>query len=309
MIQKSVKATLFNDSQENEKSKIQENANNKNKINEKEENEKIEKTKSSYNEKNEYIKNLDNFSINILIEPTKKIINFKKYNYLNDPYSNYNTLSKNYENRTPKKRLRESYPFIKVSNSKYLKKENIDKKIFRKFRKFAKAYYNDNKNSSIFKKNGIFWKKFNSNNILPPMKISNNGNEIEFKSFSSQYFIWLFDQEGITELFKIFVEKEKVPIINNFISEYKLDNSNDSNIIEKIKQYLNYIPKVYSQAGKTNLEEDKLILKEKIINEKNEEKESYLANINNPINTSKKINFIESKNFKELPLDNDDNIF
>ena len=97
---------------------------------------------------------------NSIDKKEKNIISYKKYNYLNDPNSNYNNFTKKYiVEINSKKRFRDFHPFLKDFNPKFLKKENIDKKIFRKFRKFFKSYYKDNKNSSIFSKNVFFLEK------------------------------------------------------------------------------------------------------------------------------------------------------
>ena len=77
-------------------------------------------------------------------EKTKEeeIVNYRKYNYFTDPNSNFNNFTRKYEIKTnPKKRFRDIHPFLKTFNPKFLKKENIDKKIFRRFRKFVKALY------------------------------------------------------------------------------------------------------------------------------------------------------------------------
>ena len=197
---------------------------------------------------------------NSIDKKEKNIISYKKYNYLNDPNSNYNNFTKKFiVEISSKKRFRDFHPFLKDFNPKFLKKENIDKKIFRKFRKFFKLYYKDNKNSPIFSKNVFFWKKFYTQNLLPPVKVENNGEIIEHKSFNTQYLIWLFNQEGTSELFKLFLEKESENVMNNFISKYNLYKSDEPNIIEKLKQYLEYIPEIYC---KDNNEEKNIPLEE-----------------------------------------------
>ena len=64
-------------------------------------------------------------------------------------------------------------------------------------------------------------------NLLPPVKIilNQNGQLIEHKSFNTQYLIWLFKQEGTTELFEMFTKNEAENVINNFVEEYNLYKS------------------------------------------------------------------------------------
>lgn len=249
------------------------------------------------------------------INKDEEIINFRKYNnYLVDPYSNFNNFTKKYEIKTnPKKRFRDIHPFLKTFNPKFLKKENIDKKIFRRFRKFVKILYKKNRNFSAFNKNPLFWKKFYIKNLLPPVKIilNHNGQLIEHKSFNTQYLIWLFNQEGTTELFDLFSKNESENVISNFIEEYDLKKSEEPDIIDKLKQYMKYIPEIYSSNN-----DDKIILEENkenfetnyLMNKDEDDLDSIESGMSssNPFN----LNFdkIEKKNFKEIPYDNN-NIF
>ena len=260
--------------------------------------------------------NIDNNSNDIATEKQEEIVNYKKYNFFTDPYSNYNNFTNKYKiKNTTKKRFRDIHPFLKTFNPKFLKKENIDKKIFRRFRKFVKTYYKENKNSPIFSKNIFFWKKFYVKNLLPPIKIiSNNDQIIEHKSFNTQYLIWLFNQEGITELFNLFIEKESENVINNFISEYNLYKSKESNIIEKLKQYIKYIPEIYDSYNngqkKTILEENKEMFDTNEFSGKRENAlESYESDFsdNNPFNL--KFDLVGKKNFKEYPYDNSNSYY
>ena len=289
-------------------------------------------------EVNNEIKTKENTEGFIEIKKENEIKNYKKYNILTDPYSNYNNFTKKFvikENK--KKRFRDIHPFLKTFNPKFLKKENINKKIFRKFRKFFKSYYKNNKNSPIISKNELFWKKFFINNLLPPVKIEENEGEIiEHKSFNTKYLLWLFNQEGANELFKLFIEKEKENIINNFVSEYNLHKSNEPNIIEKISKYIDYIPEIYDNEKIIKLEEenDDEILDKNELDNKNvsankkidnithlesfdndnikENHNSFLESFDNEMENTNNSNYnpfninidlIEKKNFKELPYD------
>ena len=244
------------------------------------------------------------------------IINFRRYNYWTDPNSNYNNFTKKYEiKNNPKKRFRDIHPFLKTFNPKFLKKENIDKKIFRRFRKFVRSIYKTNKNLPLFKKNPLFWQKFYSKNLLPPVKImlSQNGQLIEHKSFNTQYLIWLFNQEGTSDLFEMFAKNETENVIKNFIEEYDLSDSKEPDIIGKLKEYIKYIPEIY--CGHNHIK--KIILEENIsnmeINNLNNKEEEDLESIESGISSSNPFNLkfdeIGKKNFKEISYDNPDFAF
>lgn len=175
-----------------------------------------------------------------------------KENYINDPYSNYNKY-----NRQPvpkvvikqKERFKNSIPFLRDFNPKFLKKENIDKKIFRKFRNFIKHQYNSIitiKTEELFLYKEQFWKDFCTKNLLPPMAYHVSNRLIQFKSFNTKYFIWLFSQNGTASLFQMFVEECGQSIISSFVSKYNLDIK-EKEIIPKLQKYLYAIPSIYSK--------------------------------------------------------------
>ena len=129
-------------------------------------------------------------------------------------------------------------------------------------------------------------------NLLPPVKItSNNGEIIEHKSFNTQYLIWLFNQEGTSELFQLFIQKESENIINNFINEYKLSKSSEDGIIEKLKQYISCIPEIYDSY---NNNQKKIILEEN--------KEIFDANEFNVFSEKKEKNNDNSESFESEEL-------
>ena len=276
----------------------------------------INENKTKENTKDSLEIKIENVSLNNTIdiksEKQPEIINYKKYNYFNDPNSNYNNFTNKYIIKTNvNKRFRDIHPFLKTFNPKFLKKENIDKKLFRKFRKFVKSLYKENLNSEIFKKNSEFWKKFYVKNLLPPVSIvGNDGKTIVYKSFNSRYLIWLFGQEGATELFKLFIEKESEKIIKDFIDIYKLKEDKEPGEIEQLKQYIKYIPEIYGEFKDKNdiaLKENDEINKNKFDEENNDDILDSENGYSNPFKIN--FNFIGRKQFKEFSYDDNDNYF
>ena len=69
---------------------------------------------------------------------------------MKDPYSTFNKYKKRPKKyRKEEKAFRKTVPFLRDFNLKFLKKENIDKKIFRKFRNYIKEQYYNKTNNEI----------------------------------------------------------------------------------------------------------------------------------------------------------------
>jgi hypothetical protein len=245
-----------------------------------------------------------------VVEKEKPIISYKQYNFFTDPYSNYNNFTKKFNIKVNhKRRFRDIHPFLKTFNPKFLKKENIDKKIFRRFRKFVKKLYKQEKNIQIFSKNVQFWKEFFTKNMLPPIKINTpEGGLIEHKSFNTQYLIWLFSQKGTNELFELFIKEESEDLLLNFIKEYNLLESKEENIIDKLKEYIQLIPQIYyTKDNEDNCREikDKIIEeKENIIGKNKYDMESDESE-NNPFN----LNFNFAQDNKQFMKFKEDSFF
>ena len=210
-------------------------------------------------------------------------------NINNDPYSNYNKYNKEFfpKEKKIKERFKDSDPILKEFNPKFLKKENIDKKIFRKFRNFIKEKNITNNNVIIIKNQ--FWKNFCEKNLLPPMKyIDINNNSFEFKSFNTKYFLWLFSQEGTIQLYNQFLKEQGNSIIDNFINDYNLEEV-EKEIINKLRNYLFNISKIYGKnyKKKENLNCDEIF-------------DTFLATYDSDYSQNIfNINFNIEKNYKE----------
>jgi hypothetical protein len=193
---------------------------------------------------------------------------------LKDPNSNFNYYSRQYIPKANKKseKFKNMIPFLREFNPKFLKKENIDKKILRKFRNFVKSFMENDLSAKIYSRIGckddlqkaiaveyekfkdlVFLKKFYKQNLLPPMSYSDDSNNItiEFKSFNTNYMLWLFSQEGIGEIYKLFSNNLGNEILNDFVQSYILDIVNkkgEVGIIQTLKDYIFSIEKIYTTS-------------------------------------------------------------
>lgn len=228
------------------------------------------------------LNSIDDFShISSDIDNLKKDKNTKEHSIKNklivqqimkDPHSNYNYYSRQYIPKANKKaeKFKNMIPFLRDFNPKFLKKENIDKKILRKFRNFVKSFLENDLSGKIYSrisskndlqksilieyekyKDLIFLRKFYKQNLLPPMSYSNDTNNItiEFKSFNTNYMLWLFSQEGISEVYKLFTDNLGNEILSDFIDSYNLEQVNKKSeigIIQTLSDYIFSIEKIYT---------------------------------------------------------------
>lgn len=193
---------------------------------------------------------------------------------LRDPNSNYNYYSRQCIPKSNKKseKFKNMIPFLREFNPKFLKKENIDKKILRKFRNFVKSFLENDLSGKIYSrfdskhellkaialehekfKDLVFLKKFYKQNLLPPMNYNDDSNNIniEFKSFNTNYMLWLFSQDGISEIYKLFTDNLGNEILNDFVESYSLEFVNKKNeigIIQTLKDYIFSIEKIYTTS-------------------------------------------------------------
>lgn len=176
-----------------------------------------------------------------------------KIDPVNEPYSNFNFYNKPYIPKIKsKEKLMNLVPFLKDFKPKFLKKENIDKKILRKFRNYVKIIYKIEKD--VFDNyDKHFWKDFTTINLLPPMKYENEYKiKVEFKSFNTKYLLWLFSKEGCAKMYQDFTSKFSEQILQDFINSYDLitiDNTSEEGIIEKLKYYIKAVPEIYAKRG------------------------------------------------------------
>ena len=150
--------------------------------------------------------------------------------------------TKSYKSDMRKKKIKE-YKF------KLLKRENVDKKILRKFKKYLKAKSKEKEDNEIknYIKNNDFWSEYIKQNLMPPFKYEKEKEKVSFKSFNTQYLCWFFEHKYSLELYNFFI-KEKY---DNLIHEIKEANNLKENCddFSLIKNYINTMPLIY---GKEN---------------------------------------------------------
>jgi hypothetical protein len=138
--------------------------------------------------------------------------------------------------------------FSKEQTIKFTKRENVDKKILRKFKKYLKELKKKNKLPKVSE----FWNLFIIENLMPPMALQNSAiNEnVNFKSFNTIYILWLFSHLGGVELYDIFLAENKNAIISAF--ESLLIDEEDRKTLDN---YVNNFAHLYTyQLQKQDLE-------------------------------------------------------
>lgn len=120
---------------------------------------------------------------------------------------------------------------------KTIKRENIDKKIIRKYRKFI---FNKLKNSEIEKESLLF--KFCNGIAIPPFSYEG----VSFKSMNTSYLIWLLSHESITCYYDEFIKSNYTKLFNLFLQRF---NIKDDEEIEFLKSYLSNFTRAYTDIN------------------------------------------------------------
>lgn len=150
-------------------------------------------------------------------------------------------------NINPKEKVK--IPYLKKFNPKSIKREEINKKVIRKFKKFIK----DKIKKNLYKEtsaNYFFWKDFSTKTLLPPMFYSQNNCTYEFKSFNSNYIVWLFSQNESKDLYKAFLEENKEDLYEYIKQMIKVSITED--IVIELTNIFDYIQNFSSIYGINN---------------------------------------------------------
>ncbi len=170
----------------------------------------------------------------------KKINNNIKNIKLNTSISNRRSKHEQKNNNSLRKQKLKEFQF------KFTKRENVDKKIMRKFRKFLKEKSKKNNKEIIdILSNSKFWIDFITENLLPPFNYSTE--KKEFKSFNTTYMSWVFEHKFSFELYNIFIKLSIKSLCKHFQFIYHLNEENQE--FNQLKIYLNNLPLIFTLSN------------------------------------------------------------
>ena len=127
---------------------------------------------------------------------------------------------------------------LKKFNFINVKRENLDKKILRFFRKFTQEKLNIKLTKKKYPPKD-FLNDFIKKSLFPPCCTYDN---IKFKSFSMSYMEWFFSHEIATVYYEEFITLNSSEVCNYLTKLFKLDDS-DKDLLVK---YLNSLANIYS---------------------------------------------------------------
>jgi len=138
---------------------------------------------------------------------------------------------------------------LKEFNLKFTKRENIDKKVLRKFRKFLKEKMKKNSinwyGMGLDENNKDFWMHFIADNLMPPMTFKEMNDNVEFKSFNTNYMVWLLAHKGSVDLYNYYIQEQHDDLMKTFITKYNLKNQEE---LHQLNIYLNNIAMIFYQV-------------------------------------------------------------
>lgn len=126
---------------------------------------------------------------------------------------------------------------IKPFAFKHLKKENIDKKILRKFRKYVALRLKQIDLKFVSR----FVVDFSSSLMFPPFTYENK----TFKSFNSSYLLWLFSNFELADFYEEYIDLSLGKLIEFLINTFKIVDKCE---IENLEKYLKVMAHIYSNS-------------------------------------------------------------
>jgi len=126
---------------------------------------------------------------------------------------------------------------LKSFNFKSFKRENMDKRIIRRFRKYIELQIKQNENTNY----NYCFNSFIEKKLFPPFTLEYG---VSFKSFNTSYMLWLFSQKDIPKAFDDFILTTLVSCVDMIVKSF---NVSDIAEVGMIRNYLLSMSKVYCQ--------------------------------------------------------------
>jgi len=153
----------------------------------------------------------------------------------------------------PPDKIKSKIPFLREFNIKFTKRENIDKKLIRKFRKYLKTFVLKNQINLENEEDNDFWIAFINEELYPPMKYrSIEQNRVyEFKSFNTTYMAWVFSMNNADVFYREFIKEKGEDVFNSIVNKNKrsidvYDAEEKQNIKEHLKYYILNLAQIFN---------------------------------------------------------------
>jgi len=93
--------------------------------------------------------------------------------------------------------------------------------------------------------NKDFWMHFIADNLMPPMTFKEMNDNVEFKSFNTNYMVWLLAHKGSVDLYNYYIQEQHDDLMKTFITKYNLKNQEE---LHQLNIYLNNIAMIFYQV-------------------------------------------------------------
>ena len=172
---------------------------------------------------------------------------------------------------------------IKEYQFRTCKRENIDKKILRRFNKFLKIQNKQKINIDIMNyiNNSEFFQDYIKYNLMPPFEYKEEN--VIFKSFNTKYLLWFFGHKYSFELYNIFIENCYDDILELITKTWKFNQNFDE--LNLLRSYIHKMPNIFGPIEEERHDS----------NEINYEENDSSGNNSNSYFNNKSINLEESE--------------
>jgi len=119
----------------------------------------------------------------------------------------------------PSEKIKSKIPFLRNFNIKFTKRENLDKKLVRKFRKFLKHAFQRHYVNMANIDDGDFWSAFINEDLYPPVKFRclEDNQVYEFRSFNTNYMAWVFSVKNAERYYEDFIREKGEEVFSSIV--------------------------------------------------------------------------------------------